>query len=141
MRVALRSVLLILACVPLALSLAGCGGVKKVKAHGKLLNKGQPLTPPSPLPPGDPGIRLTFYPTDAGQGTEPQQAPVAADGTFQLNGNDQKGVVPGKYRVAVATGAFGQPDKFGGKFGENNSPIYREVTGNTEEIVIDVDKP
>jgi hypothetical protein len=136
MRSTLRSILFVLAGVPLVLALSGCGGDKKVKASGRLLDKGQPLTAPGPLPPGDVGIRVTFYPTEASQGQEPQQAVVSPDGTFQLSGNDGKGIVPGKYRVAIIVGAVGKDDKLKGVFGEKNSPIYREVTGG---VLDDID--
>jgi hypothetical protein len=139
MRASLRSAVLLLAWAALALS--GCGGgVKKVTAHGRLLNNNQPLTAPGPLPPGDAGLRVTFYPTGENEGKEAQQAIVNPDGTFELPGNDRKGVLPGRYRVAISVGAYGMPDKLQGAFGENNSPIYREVTGGPEEMVIDIAK-
>ena len=142
MRVALRSRLLVLACVSLALTLPGCtsGPPRVTGVHGRLLDKGQPLQIPQGLPPGDPGVRVTFYPMDEKAGTEAQQAVVNPDGTFTVPGNDRKGIPPGKYRIGVALGAFGTPDKLKGAFGEKNSPIVRDVTG-AEEIVIDVGKP
>jgi hypothetical protein len=137
MRVALRPSLLVLACV----SLAGCGGPPRLTGvHGRLLDRGQPLHLPEGLPPGDPGARVTFYPLEEKEGTEAQQAAVSPDGTFTLPGNDRNGIVPGKYRVGVALGAFGTPDRLKGAFGEKTSPLVRDVTGG-EEIVIDVGKP
>jgi hypothetical protein len=143
MRAAFRRSLFAVVCVSLALALPGCqsGTPKVTGVHGRLLDKGQPLQLPSGMPPGDPGVRVTFYPTDEEkQGKEAQQAVVNSDGTFTVPGNDRKGIIPGKYRIGVTLGAFGGTDKLKGAFDPKTSPIVRDVTGN-EEIIIDIGKP
>jgi hypothetical protein len=137
---AARSALLLIACVPLALVLSGCGP-KTVIAHGKLLDKGQPLHAPENLPPGDPGIHVTFYPADEKLGKQAQMAVVNPDGTFRVPGNSLRGVVPGKYRVSITLGPLSGADKLKGAFSGLKSPIVREVKENNEEIVIDISKP
>ena len=142
MRRALRLSLSVLACVPLALTLPGCGG-PRVTPGGRLLDKGQPLQiPQQGLPPGDPGVRVIFLPMEPEkEGTAQQPAVVnVQDATFTVPGNDGRGIAPGKYRISIALGAYGTPDKLKGAFGEKNSPVVRDVTG-AEEIVIDVSKP
>jgi hypothetical protein len=145
MRVALRFLLLALACLPLALASPGCkSGPKKLTGvHGRLLDKGGKLKIPANLPPGDPGVQLTFYPTDPkAQGQDPQQAVIdKGNVTFELPGNDQKGVPPGKYRVAISLGAYtasGSSDEFKGAFGPENSPIFKEITADNQDVTIDV---
>lgn len=145
MRVAPRPALFALACVPLALALSGCGGGPKklTGVHGRLLDNGGALRIPASLPPGDPGVQVAFYPTDPKtQGREPQQAVVHPGGaTFDLPGNDHKGIAPGKYRIALSLGAYtasGASDQFKGIYGPENSPIFKEVTADGQDVTIDV---
>jgi hypothetical protein len=144
MRVALRPALLVLACV--VLGLAGCGGGPKrlTGVHGRLLDHGKPLTVSGTLPPGDPGIRLTFLPAGEGEGMQSADAVVDPQtGTFQLDGDDQKGVAPGKYRIVLSLGAYsagGDTDQLKGAFGPENSPISKDVTEDNQDITIDVGK-
>jgi hypothetical protein len=128
-----------------ALSLPGCGGGggNKLRVKGRLLDNGQPLKVPTEgIPPGDRGIRVTFYPMFEGEETpDPEVAVVNPDGaTFEVPGKDGKGITPGKYRISIQLGARGRPDLLNDAFGPDTSPIIREVTGE-DDMVVDIKKP
>jgi hypothetical protein len=55
-------------------------------------------------------------------------------------GPDGKGIPPGKYRLALEHLKKKQ-DLFRGAFDGDRSPIVREVTNNSQEILIDLDNP
>src|SRR5260370_40046730 len=118
--------------------LAGCTSGYKVT--GKLQNNGAPMKV------SEKGmVVMSFLPTEKPGTVYPVK--VESDGSFVVgNGPDGAGPTKGKYRVSVVVldpykDDKGQPgkDKLGDKFGSNNSPIYKEVTGN-DEILVDVGK-
>ena len=136
--------LLVLA-VSLALA-AGCSSSKdktaegKTKPKGRILENGLPVkVDTTRLPPGDPGLQVTFIKiggVDAGEETDAQITD-AATGTFELFGADGKGIPPGKYRVAVTIAPVGSADALKGKFNREKSKIEVEVKED-EDLVIDL---
>jgi hypothetical protein len=130
------------AWVVTCLLLAGCGSQeRKVIVKGRVSKGGQPLTVKDTVLGR---VVVKFVPLnepDPAKAIGPQTALVnQQDGTFEVKGNDGKGIPPGKYRIAVYQYEPMPTDKLQGKFGEKNSRIEREVTGG-EEIDIDVGKP
>ena len=61
-------------------------------------------------------------------------------GTFTAAGKDLKGIPEGKYRVAVEL-MKKKKDQFGGKYDAEKSPFVFDIDSDTDEIVIDLDKP
>jgi hypothetical protein len=129
----------------LSLSLVGCSPDNKTaegrtKPKGRILENGLPIkVRTANLPPGDPGMSVTFIKigsVDAGQEIEAQIID-AAEGSFELIGPDAKGIPPGKYRVAVTLAPFGGSDFFKGKYSREKSKIEVEVK-EREDLVIDV---
>lgn len=128
----------ILAVVAVALAAAtGCGD-GRLRTRGKLLKGGQPCVAKE----GE-SFNVFFVPI-AADGKPPTDFYVAAveqaDGTFRATGKDLKGMPPGKYRVAVEH-MKNKKDLLGGKYNAENSPFVFDVTGESDEIVIDLDKP
>jgi len=152
-----------------ALLLAGCGSKQKMcSVKGTLTKGGKPLAaaaPKGPRPPGTEetaqGIQVRFY--SYGEGKRPSSDPakggggeafnadVKPDGSFTVPGRTGKGIPPGKYLVVVrdieapkgesefAPGAA-KFDKLKGAFSEEKSPIIEEITGDTDNLTIDLDK-
>jgi len=108
----------------------GCGGGGGA-VKGKVLRGGQPIKV------GDKGmVQVRFIAEDNGY-----TAPVAADGSFTLTGNEGKGIPAGKYKIAVlAYDPYPTKDLLGGKFSAMATPINRDVKPG-DEVVIDLDKP
>lgn len=126
-----------------ALVLAGCGSPQddSVPVHGKLLNKGQPLT----VKGRDLGlgyIELHFYRIndDGSIDKDPADAAVEESGEFTVRGREGGGLPPGKYKITVRQlDPAPDNDKLGGRFNLENTPIVREV--GDEEILIDLSRP
>ncbi len=86
-------------------------------------------------------MRMVFVPVAAGEKTFDTYAAVYnKDGSFEVAGKDGKGLPPGKYRVTLEHLKQKQ-DLFNGAFNGANTPIVREVTDSSKEIVIDLDHP
>ncbi|HSQ56658.1 MAG TPA: hypothetical protein VLM40_13025 [Gemmata sp.] len=144
-RNAFRLTYLVVLTVSLALA-AGCGSSKdktaegRTKPKGRILENGLPVkVDTSKLPPGDPGLQVTFIKiggVDAGEETDAQITD-AGTGTFELFGADGKGIPPGKYRVAVVLAPVGSADALKGKYSRDNSKIEVEVKEG-EDLVIDL---
>jgi hypothetical protein len=68
--------------------------------------------------------------------------PTDTDGTsYTVPGRSGNGLPAGKYRIVVRQwDPFPDFDRLGGRFDEQNSPIIREITEDTE-INIDVSRP
>jgi hypothetical protein len=110
----------------------------RVIVKGKLLNSGQPVTVDfAKLPPGDPGIRITFLPQEAGGYDQPAIYHPETS-TFEVSGEKGNGIKPGKYKIAVNAGAFGSKDLFGGRFDREKTPIVRDIQGSGA-IALDID--
>lgn len=135
------------AAFAVALLLTGCGsrgGVAegRTKPIGRLLDGGLPIKVKTEnMPPGDPGMQITFIRLGGVTAGEETAAQIlnAAEASFELVGADGKGIEPGKYRVAVSIGPFGSADQLGGKYTREKSPIEVEVKPG-EDLVIDVAK-
>jgi hypothetical protein len=118
-----------------ALFLSGCGD-GRFKAKGRVVRKGAPFT----MAEGE-GMRMTFVPVEAGEKTFDTYAVVYnKDGSFEVIGKDGKGLPPGKYRIGLEHLKQKQ-DLLEGAFAAANTPIIREVTNTSGEIVIDLDNP
>ena len=112
----------------------------RVKPRGRILENGLPIKiDTTNLPPGDPGLQVTFIRiggVDAGTEYEARVTD-AASGAFDLIGADGKGIPPGKYRVAITLAPFGGTDALKGKFSREQSKIEIEVKPG-EDVVIDL---
>jgi len=166
-RAALRLVLCGLAALLLA-GCGSKQKVSSVK--GTLTKGGKPLggtTPKGPRPPGTEeaaqGVQMRFYVYNEGkrpssdpnakgvEAVESYTAEVKPDGTFTVPGRTGKGIPAGKYLVVVrqieapkgesefAPGAA-KTDKLKGAFSEEKSPIVVEITGDTDDLKIDLDE-
>ena len=132
-----------------ALALAGCGPSSgpgtaegRTKPKGKILENGLPIKVRTEnLPPGDPGMSVTFVAIGGTTAGEEINAQIidAKEGTFELIGADAKGIPPGKYRVVIVMAPVGGADYFKGKYSREKSKIEVEVKAN-EDLVIDVAK-
>jgi len=119
--------------------LAGCGdgnppAPQGVVVTGKVVKGGAPL-PQGRLPPGEPGAEVVFVPVAGG---ESERQAIGADGTFREIGWE-KGIKPGKYRLAVYHYVTGRgSDGLGGAFSEQNSPITVDIpadkSGSTHDL-------
>jgi len=143
--------------------LAGCGGKNKTyPVKGTLTKGGKPLptvATTGPAPPGTeessaPGIEMRFY-TYEGT-TRPTEltpffdAPVKADGSFEVPGAKGNGIPAGKYLVVVRHKSVkpgvseftpdspDSNDKLGGAFSEQRSPIVVEINGSKEDLKIEL---
>jgi hypothetical protein len=126
------------------LVLAGCGSKDtaegRVKPKGRVLENGLPIQVNTlNLPPGDPGMSVTFIKIASVDAGEEIQAQItdASQGTFELIGADGKGIPTGKYRVAIVMAPFGGTDALKGKYSREKSKIEVEVKEG-EDLIIDV---
>jgi hypothetical protein len=145
------------ALLALIVSLAGCSNANKadtgrVVIRGKLVDNGKPFALDAskvPLPKGTtmpPGVsassalQVVFISAETKEQFAATTNPDT--GTFEVTGTDGKGIVPGRYKIAL-TGRIGfgpdTPDYFGGKYTPDNTTILRDVKAG-EEVVIDVSK-
>ena len=112
----------------------------RTKPKGRILENGLPIKVRTQnLPPGDPGMSVTFIRIGSVDAGEEIQAQIidAAEGSFELIGADAKGIPPGKYRVAVTLAPEGGTDALKGKYSREKSKIEVEVREG-EDLVIDV---
>jgi hypothetical protein len=124
------------ALVLIALFVCGCNGDGRTKARGRILKDGAPFQ----LGEGE-GLRIVFAPV-AAEGTTYESYPAVfnKDGSFQVMGKDGKGLPPGKYRVSLEH-LKKKTDLFNGAFAGDHTPIIREVSNGSGEIIIDLDHP
>lgn len=131
----MHSVTRLLTVVLLSLLVVGCGA-SRIKARGRLVQKGEPFVPGEK----DGVVHVAFFP-DGQQSDDLSRSYLVkfnrADGTFQVTGADGKGVPPGKYRVTVAL-MKNHKDEFKGRFNAKNSPLLCEVKNASEEITLDL---
>lgn len=168
MQATLRLGIVLLACAALGLW-SGCARREpRIKVHGKVTLKGQPLhalkRKPTPVPAMMLGEQLhpmdqvtlekterlsvVFYPvTQTGETDKRAEfywASVNPDGDYEVLGKDGGGIPPGKYRISVILPtAFTNVDKLKGAFGPDTSKILREVPREPkdQDIPIDLAKP
>jgi hypothetical protein len=126
-----------------------------VLVTGKLTNGGQPLE----VKP-DGAVELIFTPkVEKGEEiplNRIYRTNVDAQGGFKLTGSLGKGILPGKYQIAVYQWervqlkrgekpgkdvVKGRRDALQQKFAEKTSPIVRDITLQTTTLELDVSKP
>src|SRR5438874_167804 len=81
-----------------ALLLSGCGdgGPPKFIVKGRVTFRGEPM------PKKDKGgLQLWLLQQDVPQPVDRKNASVKPDGTFEIRGNDNTGIVAGRYKVCV----------------------------------------
>lgn len=130
----MRSTYSVLGMLLLTAFVSGCGG-KLLKTKGRVLKNGVPFTVPQ-----DDIFRMAFIPLAEGARDVYSVVFKREDGTFWVGGKNLKGMPSGKYRVV-----------FDYKPGEGNkSPLRKniddddyiyEVSADTKEIVIDLERP
>lgn len=129
----------------LALLASACGKKDQVaegrtKPKGRVLENGLPIQVNTDnMPPGDPGMKVTFIRVGSVEAGEEIQAQIleAREGSFQLIGADGKGIPPGKYRVSISLGPDGGQDLLKGKYSREKSKIEVDVKEG-EDLVIDL---
>ncbi|MDW8244562.1 MAG: carboxypeptidase-like regulatory domain-containing protein [Thermogemmata sp.] len=133
-------------CVFSLLLIAGCSSKSgevaegRTKPRGRILENGLPIKiDTSKLPPGDPGLQVTFIKLGGVDAGTEYEAVVtdSANGAFELIGKDGKGIPPGKYRVVITLAPFGSEDMLKGRFSRERSKIEIEVKPG-EDVVIDI---
>lgn len=103
---------------------------------GKITDNGKPLHLDPKLAAAKAArVELRFFRLDGQQANVSQTAFAEPDGSFEVPG----GLPAGKYRISVKHFDGGSEDELKDKFGEKNSPIEREISGETE-IEIDLAK-
>jgi len=126
-----------LALLPVLVALvAGCSSSKGVPVNGTLMANGKAYATP------DKGqVTIQFTPADPAGKLQPAMGQAdPKTGEFSLQSPTFKGVMPGKYKVAVKGSLSGQYDKdlFQNRFNETNTPLVVEVTPSTKSVVVDV---
>ncbi len=105
-----------------------------LKPEGRLLKKGAPFV----VGEGE-VVHVTFFPDEEQPEHDPYPARINnADGTFQVLGNDGKGLPPGKYRASVQI-IKNRKDTLNGAYGRTRSPFKIDLTPETREITLDLD--
>jgi len=128
-------------------ALAGCGGggddgPQVTAVSGELTKGGQPLEV-SGREVGTGRVVVEFYQLkdDGSVSTDPFEAEVAPDGSFQVAGLKGRGIPPGKYKIAVRQwDPYPQTDRLNGAFSRDQTPLVRQVESG-KPLVIDLDKP
>jgi hypothetical protein len=109
-----------------------------VGVKGKLTNAGQPLPVIASMAEQKSSRpMLSFIRAGEGaQGSVSVPALTGPDGSFEVR------VPKGKYRIGVQQ-PYAPPEqqKLLSRFGQRNSPIVREITGDGQELDIDLSKP
>jgi hypothetical protein len=126
---------------------AGCKSKDKTaegrtKPKGRILENGLPIkVDMAKLPPGDPGLQVTFIKIGGVDAGDEVNALItdASTGAFELIGADAKGIPPGKYRVAIQMAPVGSPDLLKGKYSREKSKIEVDIKEG-EDLIIDIAK-
>ena len=124
-------------CCLIGLLAAGCGNSSLIKARGRIIKQGQTYVPPE----GE-GLRIFFAPLDSPNRTHYDSYAAVYDpdaGTFQVMGKDGAGLPRGKYRIDLQL-MKQKEDLLGGALLGKRSPFTCEVTGNRDDIVVDLDR-
>ena len=124
-------VLFVIGLIPI-----GCGDSSHIKAKGHIVKGGQPY-----LVPEGTGFRVFFVPLDAPEGKHFDSFAAEynpENGSFLVQGKDGRGLPRGKYRVDLQL-MKSKEDLLGGKLLGKKSPYVLEVTGSSEDLVIDLD--
>jgi hypothetical protein len=120
---------------------AGCAKTSSVVVKGKLIYNGQVIRLDRwKAAAGELGIQVSSYPLEPGP-VEPATYD-AVTGAFEVRGSDGKGIRPGRYKITVTSGAWGEGEMFQGRFNYDNSPITRDVGGSGPvEMTVDLANP
>ena len=117
--------------------IAGCGE-GHMNTKGRIMKGGAAFTVPE-----DDFVRVTFIPVME-NGQNPLTCYIAEynnkEGTFKVLGPDLTGIPKGKYRITVAHERK-KTDLFKGAYDIGTTPFVFDITSNTQDIVIDLDKP
>ena len=122
---------------------AGCspgGPVQEptVLVKGTLTNAGRPLAVPAAMA-EQKGLRPMLNFTRA---EESGKSGVSVQAITELDGRFEAHVPKGKYRIGVQFAYAGpEEEKLLSKFDRRNSPIVREITGDGQELDLDLSKP
>jgi hypothetical protein len=125
-------ILLVIGLIPI-----GCGDSSHIKAKGRIVKGGQPYVVPEGT-----GFRVFFVPLDAPEGKHFDSFAAEynpENGSFLVQGKDGKGLPRGKYRVDLQL-MKSKEDLLGGKLLGKKSPYILEVTGSSDDLVIDLDQ-
>ena len=161
----LRPGLISIALLALAVGSGGCGTSNTIWVTGKLTKGGAPYVVPT-----DQRVSIVLYAVNVpGESdrkvgaNEPFQAQFNPENsTFEVPGPEGRGILPGKYRVAVvqrltrdalakledtpkkqagkARSIDRETDLLNNKYGPTTSPIVRDLI-RSEELIIDLDHP
>ena len=135
----LRKISLMLLCLAVAGgALSGCGdsGPPRAKIKGEVTNDGEPLK----VKPMVGKVQVTFFPlSEKGEITgDPQEAAIQPSGEFTVHGTEGKGILPGKYKIAVRQwDEFPNKDVLEGKADKDHTTIIRDIKDG-DEVIIDV---
>jgi hypothetical protein len=119
----------------------GCGGYKPatgVVVKGKVTKGGAPITVPN-MDSGTGTVKIDLFPVhaDVQDPRESMGTLGKADGSFEISGAG-KGVVPGKYKLAIFADPGDGVNQVGDKFTGSNSPIEVDVSdknlGGTQDL-------
>jgi hypothetical protein len=118
--------------------LTGCSGQRLLKVRGTITNNKKVV------PIGNGGMSVLFVPVvEKGQPTTNLPATYnKADGTFEVNGTQGKGIPVGKYRVAInlmPTAPSEAMDALNKRFSVASSPVVLEINSD-EPLTIELDK-
>jgi hypothetical protein len=109
-----------------------------MNTKGRIMKGGAAFTVPE-----DDFVRVTFIPVME-NGQNPLTCYIAEynnkEGTFKVLGPDLTGIPKGKYRITVAHERK-KTDLFKGAYDIGTTPFVFDITSNTQDIVIDLDKP
>jgi len=123
-----------------ALVTAGCGDNGMLRTQGRILKGGEAF-----IPEEGQWLRIQFVPISEDRSKPPERIYVAEvdneTGTFRPWGPMKEGMPAGRYRVAIELMNKKKKDLFEGKYDTGSSPFIFDVDEDTEEIVIDLDRP
>jgi len=123
------------------LALAGCQAERESgpKLTGRVLIDGQPCRPVSLY-----DFDIKFTSLDEGPIKKSYVATIEESGAFVVNGSIGKGIPPARYKVSVIGPVFdagGKPTrKYLSTFSDKATPLEVELTADSREITIDLEK-
>ena len=125
----------------LVLAPTGCAPERESgpKLTGKVLLNGQPCRPVSLYE-----FEIKFTSIEEGPIKRSYVAIVEGDGTFVVHGSIGKGIPTNRYKVSVIGPVYdanGKPTrKYLGTFSDKATPLEIEITAESRELTIDLDK-
>lgn len=122
-------------------ALTGCGPERESgpKLTGRVLINGQPTRPVSLYE-----FDIKFTSIEEGPIKRSYVAIAEEDGTFAVNGAIGKGIPANRYKVSVIGPVYdanGKPTrKYLGTFSDKATPLEIEITAESRELIIDLEK-